>query len=202
MHYVVDKATQTPTGPVNEYYYTDAEGNNSLISRGKFDDNLWADYPMAEQYMQDGNKYYYRNPVDSSQTLAPKSIQPAQEDNAELTPKHSLEWLRYAGIAGPALGLLGQAFGVGKPDHADLDASVAASNVVPIKAKYRPIGHYLAYNPFDTNYITNMLQGNSRATDRALANQSAGNRGTKMMGLIANGYNTQNALADAYRQAQ
>lgn len=114
----------------------------------------------------------------------------------ELEPVHKAEWPRYVGLMGPAIGLGLQALGVGKPDYSGLDAAVATSSETPIMARHRSIGHYLAYNPFDRNYEANKQEASSRATDRAIANQSAGNRGTKVAGLLANGYNNNIALGD------
>jgi hypothetical protein len=60
----------------------------------------------------------------------------------------------------------------------------------------------MRYTPFDRLFYTNQLQANSRATDRALMNTSAGNRGTAQAAMLANGYNTNNNLGNLYRQAE
>lgn len=114
-------------------------------------------------------------------------------------PRHRAEWLRYAGLFGPAAGLGMMAAGVGKPDYSRLDAAVAAGSGTPVTASYKPIGDYLTYNPLDVWSQQNALNAQARATDRAIQNQSSPSR---MAGLLASGYNSQVASGNLFRQAQ
>ena len=113
-------------------------------------------------------------------------------------PRHRAEWLRYAGLFGPAAGLGMMAAGVGKPDYSRLDAAVAAGSGAPVTASYKPIGDYLTYNPLDVWSQQNALNAQARATDRAIQNQSSPSR---MAGLLASGYNSQIASGNLFRQA-
>ena len=122
------------------------------------------------------------------------------DNQEEITPKHKNEKLRYAGLFGPLVGLGMQAMGIGKPDYSRIDAAVEAASGSPALASYKTIGNYLTYNPMDIWYEQNRMDANSRATDIAILN-NASPIGTKMAGLLANGYNSQIADGDLYRKA-
>ena len=113
---------------------------------------------------------------------------------------HKPEWYRYAGLMGPILGLGMQAAGIGKPDYSNLDAALEIANSGAAQASYKPLGNYLTYRPMDIWSQENRNDANARATDRAIVNSSSP-MGTKMAGLLANGYNNQVADAGLYRQA-
>lgn len=140
---------------------------------------------------------YYKRPVDV--VIAPdKAKEEIKEEEYE--PIHKNEKLRYAGLFGPLVGLGMQAIGIGKPDYSRMDAAVEAASGAPALAGYKPIGNYLQYKPMDIWYEQNRMNGNSRATDRAILN-NASPIGTKMAGLLANSYNSQIASGDLYRKA-
>ena len=138
---------------------------------------------------------YYKRPVVSTD-----GTDNNEDNQEEITPKHKNEKLRYAGLLGPLVGLGMQAMGIGKPNYSRMDASVEAASGSPALASYKPIGNYLTYNPMDIWYEQNRMDANSRATDRAILN-NASPIGTKMAGLLANGYNSQIADGDLYRKA-
>lgn len=162
--------------------------------------NVPKDWTSAGNYswQDDKSDYtynYYKRPIASTN---------ATDDNGsnqeEIVPKHKNEKLRYAGLFGPLVGLGMQAMGIGKPDYSRMDAAVEAASGAPALASYKPIGNYLTYNPMDIWYEQNRMDANSRATDRAILN-NASPIGTKMAGLLANGYNSQIADGDLYRKA-
>ena len=138
---------------------------------------------------------YYKRPIASTDVTDNNG-----DNQEEIVPKHKNEKLRYAGLFGPLVGLGMQAMGIGKPDYSRIDAAVEAASGSPALASYKPIGNYLTYNPMDIWYEQNRLDANSRATDRAILN-NASPIGTKMAGLLANGYNNQIADGDLYRKA-
>lgn len=138
---------------------------------------------------------YYKRPVVSTDGTDNNG-----DNQEEITPKHKNEKLRYAGLFGPLVGLGMQAMGIGKPDYSRMDAAVEAASGSPALASYKPIGNYLTYTPMDIWYEQNRMDANSRATDRAILN-NASPIGTKMAGLLANGYNSQIADGDLYRKA-
>lgn len=138
---------------------------------------------------------YYKRPIAST-----NGTDNNEDNQEEITPKHKNEKLRYAGLFGPLVGLGMQAMGIGKPDYSRMDAAVEAASGSPALASYKTIGNYLTYNPMDIWYEQNRMDANSRATDRAILN-NASPIGTKMAGLLANGYNSQIADGDLYRKA-
>ena len=114
----------------------------------------------------------------------------------------NLSYLRYTPILGSTIGAL-QGL-LDKPDYSSADAILEASRdagrYMPIKAK--TIGNYLTYTPFDRNYYTNKIAAQANASRRAITNQGAGNRATRMAGILASDYNTQTQLGDLFRKAE
>lgn len=138
---------------------------------------------------------YYKRPTAST-----TNTNDTNTEQEEVVPVHKSTWQRTAGLFGPLVGLGMQAMGIGKPDYSRMDVAVEAASGSPALASYKPIGNYLTYNPMDIWYEQNRMDANSRATDRAILN-NASPIGTKMAGLLANGYNSQIADGDLYRKA-
>jgi len=114
-------------------------------------------------------------------------------------------WMRYAPAFGAGIMTLTDALGLtNRPDYTyanKLEAAAERLGYAP-NVKFNPIGDYMTYRPLDRLFYANQLQANARATDRALANTSGGNRGTAQAAMLANGYNTNNSLGNLYRQAE
>lgn len=121
-----------------------------------------------------------------------------EEENNDLLPTY----LRYAPIIGSAIGTISSL--LSKPDessaNAILTAAREAGQYTPIS--FNPIGDYIQYNPFDRDYYINKLNAESGATRRAIINQSSGNRGNAIAGILAADYNAQNQLGALARQAE
>lgn len=139
---------------------------------------------------------YYKRPVDSVVTPDKKG----KVEDEEYEPIHKSTWGRTAGLLGPAIGLGMQALGIGKPDYSGMDAALEIAYGSPALAHAQFIGNRLKYRPMDIWYEQNRMDANSRATDRAILN-NASPMGTKMAGLLANGYNSQIADGELYRKA-
>lgn len=120
-----------------------------------------------------------------------------KEDNGLLPT-----WMRYAPIVGSAIGAASSL--LSKPDessaNAILTAAREAGQYTPIS--FNPIGDYIQYNPFDRDYYINKLNAESGTARRAIINQSSGNRGNAMAGILAADYNAQNQLGALARQAE
>lgn len=120
-----------------------------------------------------------------------------KEDNGLLPT-----WMRYAPIVGSAIGAVSSL--LSKPDESSADAILTAAReagqYTPIS--FNPIGDYIQYNPFDRDYYINKLNAESGAARRAIINQSSGNRGNAMAGILAADYNAQNQLGALARQAE
>lgn len=113
-------------------------------------------------------------------------------------------WMRYAPVFGNAALTLTDALGItNKPDYSNANAIInesrKASTYTPVG--FKPIGDYMKYNPFDTEYYANQLKAQAGATRRNIMNTSGGNRATAMAGLLSADYNANNSLGDLYRKA-
>lgn len=187
----------------NEILRGKQTGNYVVNDDGSIEEiygNVPKDWTSAGNYswQDDKSDYtynYYKRPVASTDVTDNNG-----DNQKEIIPKHKNEKLRYAGLLGPLVGLGMQAMGIGKPDYSRIDAAVEAASGAPALASYKPIGNYLTYNPMDIWYEQNRMDANSRATDRAILN-NASPIGTKMAGLLANGYNNQIADGELYRKA-
>lgn len=187
----------------NEILRGKQTGNYVVNDDGSIEEiygNVPKDWTSAGNYswQDDKSDYtynYYKRPVAG--TAGTDNNGNNQE---EIVPKHKNEKLRYAGLFGPLVGLGMHSMGIGKPDYSRMDAAVDVASGAPALASYKPIGNYLTYNPMDIWYEQNRMDANSRATDRAILN-NASPIGTKMAGLLANGYNSQIADGDLYRKA-
>ncbi len=121
-----------------------------------------------------------------------------EEEEENPVPKNRWEGWRYAGLAGPVVGLGMMSAGIGKPNYKGLDAVLEASKEGPILAQYRPLGNYMRYTPMDIYAAQAKMNAQARATDRAIMN---GINPGRYAGLIASGYNSQLASGELLRQA-
>lgn len=113
-------------------------------------------------------------------------------------------WMRYAPVIGYGALALTDALGItNKPDYSNAEAIIEASKKASVynPVKFKPIGDYLTYNPFDTEYYANQLRSVSGATRKNIMNTSGGNRAAAMAGILASDNNTMNQMGDLYRKA-
>lgn len=119
-------------------------------------------------------------------------------------PENLPTWMRYAPVVGYGALALTDAFGItNKPDYSNAEAIIEASKRASAynPVRFKPIGDYLTYNPFDTEYHANQLRAVSGATRRNIMNTSGGNRAKAMTGILAADNNTMNQMGDLYRKA-
>ena len=124
-----------------------------------------------------------------------------KSNNNTNTEEEGIEdnWLRYAPIAGHAIGVFSDLFS--SPDYSAAKA-IEAVDITPATVGYTPVGNYLSYKPFDRDYYLNKLNADVAATRRAVTNTSGGNRAAAMAGLLAADYNYGNQLGALARQAE
>ena len=108
-------------------------------------------------------------------------------------------WSRYLPAYASGIMSLTDALGwTNKPDYSEADAILEASREAgtysPIK--FRPIGNYLKYEPFDVDRTINKMSAQAGATRRNLMNTSGGNSAKTTAGLLAADYNSLNAIGD------
>lgn len=165
-------------------------------------------YPDEEEevyIIPTGSKTAGINPeVKDDVYTAPSPNPKVKKENTEQVPYEKLPtWMRFAPAVGYGALALTDAFGItNKPDYTNAEAIInAANNVSNSTIKFNPIGDYLTYNPFDTEYHANQLRAVSGATRRHIMNTSGGNRAAAMAGILAADNNTMNQMGDLYRKA-
>lgn len=156
---------------------------------------------QQNQVGQEGVQYAHGGGMDT--LLEPVNAEDlwnrAMTDDNRKDNNSKLTWLRYAPVAGAAIGLGQNLFS--KPDYTSADAILEAANQVgsytPIS--YTPIGNYLQYKPFDRNFYLNKLNAQAGATRRAIMSTTSPSRNAA---LLAADYNAQGRLGDLARQAE
>ena len=137
-----------------------------------------------------------------------RPAEPPKEKAPDLTGKDDGEYpdydnaLRYMPVIGSMIGLGTSLFT--KPDDSDASAILEASSGKDAyrPVRYRPIGNYLTYRPFDRDYYINKMNAEAGASRRALLNTSGGNRATAMAGILGADNNYLNQLGMLARQAE
>lgn len=131
----------------------------------------------------------------------------APEEPEKLPPLslgRSNENLRYIPAIGLGLASITDALGLtNKPDYseaAQIEATTRGGSYRPVS--WSPIGNKLSYRPFDRDYYTNKLSAEAGALRRSLANQSGGNSGRAIAGLLAADYNAQDKLGELFRKSE
>ena len=214
MHQFFNDAT--PIKRANRYFLrgTDAQGNptvtpmettpwEGLNEKGQSFAEAFPTYSFKgkQERPVEGNTiytdYYYdeRKPDEST---------PLTEEETPLDLGRSNESLRYAPAIGLGMATLSDALGItNNPDYteaAQIEAATRGGSYMPVS--WNPIGNKLTYRPFDRDYYTNKLNAEAGATRRALANQSGGNSGRAMAGILAADYNAQDRLGDLFRKSE
>lgn len=155
-------------------------------------------------YSYNGKTYNIPQSIlDIASKIDLSSINNTKENNTTESISNLPTWMRYAPVIGQGALALTDALGLtNKPDYSNAEAIIKASNNLssnPIK--FKPIGDYLTYNPFDTEYHANQLRSVSGATRRNIMNTSRGNRAAAMAGILAADNNTMNQMGDLYRKS-
>ena len=214
MHQFFNDAT--PIKRANRYFLrgTDAQGNptvtpmkttpwEGLNEKGQSFAEAFPIYSFKgkQERPVEGNTiytdYYYdeRKPDESTHPI---------EEVTPLDLGRSNESLRYIPAIGLGLASLTDALGAtNRPDYseaAQIDAATRGGSYMPVS--WSPVGNKLTYKPFDRDYYINKLNAEAGATRRALANQSGGNSGRAIAGILAADYNAQDKLGDLFRKSE
>lgn len=218
MHHVAAAMMNTPTEPTpqavasNRYFIRNADGNvtqmtdnlpfEGLNAGGRTWAELNPDYKFAGKQVRPEEMIEGVPTTYTDYYYDPKA---KEEPKSTITPQENLPtWMRYAPVIGHGALAITDAFGLtNKPEYSNanniIEASKRASIYNPVR--FKPIGDYLTYNPFDTEYHANQLRAISGATRRNIMNTSGGNRATARAGILASDNNTMNQLGDLYRKA-
>lgn len=109
-------------------------------------------------------------------------------------------WMRMAPIAAGLFGTLDSAFGSGRPDYSLWDKPESLAGRVRYVSPVG-LGDYMAYNPYDVNYMQGRLNAQNSMTQRNILNTASGNRGAALSGILAANNQFVNNMGDMYRQA-
>lgn len=147
--------------------------------------------------------------IDIQRTKYPSPPVPKEENDIDTDVDNSLTmsptWMRYIPAFASGVMSITDALGLtNKPDYGEAEAVLEAAKGVgtynPIR--FRPVGNYLTYRPFDRDFYTNKLNAESSAARRAVLNTSGGNRSQALAGILAADYNAQGKMGDLFRQAE
>lgn len=187
--YYYDPVEQKTSG--NRYYKKNSSGQYELVPG----ENPYLDIQNAGGYTQvksmandqNGTDYYY------------------DPEEADPEYKELPTGLRYTPAIGLGIASITDALGLtNKPDYSNaeaiLEASRGAGTYKPVR--FKPIGNYLTYRPFDRDFYINKMNAEAGATRRAIANTSGGNRATAMAGILAADNNYLNQIGGLARQAE
>ena len=158
--------------------------------------DMFAQYKRGKANSLMPNGLFPNNLNDRIKT--PDLIKNAGKEEPPLYLGRSNEALRYAPAIGLGASIISDALGItNNPEYENAARIEAAS-----RADYKPVGferlgNYLKYRPFDTDYLLNRMDADAAASRRAIANQSAGNTGAAIAGILASDYNTIGRLGEA-----
>lgn len=109
-------------------------------------------------------------------------------------------WLRYMPLLTSAGAVIGDLFGNNKPDYSLwYNAEKAANSIKYVSPT--PLGDYLAYNPYDANYMQGRINAQNAMAQRNILNTAGSNRGAAISGILASQQQGLNNMSDMYRQA-
>jgi hypothetical protein len=149
--------------------------------------------PPEEFITNEVSKSSVDNPVEEIVTTSTDPVVTNKNNTTQLP------WLRYAPVIGSAINVATSLFQ--KPDYTNANNIISEARRAVAPVKFNPIGDYMTYNPFDTEYYANQLRSVSGATRRNIMNTSGGNRAAAMAGILAADNNTMNQMGDLYRKA-
>lgn len=139
--------------------------------------------------------------ISTQRTKYPSPVDTEDRSGLSMSPT----WMRYIPAFASGAMSITDALGLtNKPDYGEAEAvlEAARSTGTYTPVRYKPIGNYLTYKPFDRDYYTNKLNAESSAARRAILNTSGGNRAQAMAGILAADYTAQGKMGDLFRQAE
>lgn len=158
--------------------------------------DMFAQYKRGKANNLMPNGLFPNNLNDRIKT--PDLIKNAGKEEPPLYLGRSNEALRYAPAIGLGAAVISDALGLtNNPEYENAARIEAAS-----RADYKPVGwnrvgNMLRYDPIDRDHYLNRLDAIASASRRAIANQSAGNTGAAIAGILASDYNTIGRLGEA-----
>ena len=189
-NYYTDKVTDLEDGTT---LHTLTPKDTIAIARGT------EDYLPEGMGIDTNGNYYYTNGTGNG-AAGNNGVGGAGSDTFSKAPN----WPYFLSMGLQGAGLL---YNLATPiDYSNPNALITATNNIARDVKgnavrFKPVGEYLKYNPFDINYVANQLRSTERATAKDIINNATnGNIGALQAGLVNNAYANQIALGNAYRQ--
>lgn len=168
------------------------------------DDGQYSEVTGDNPYLDIMNRGKYSETKRNANNLGGNDLyyDPTQEE-----PGHEPlpTWMRYAPTVGLGIASITDALGLtNKPDYGNADALLEASRGAGTyqPVRFKPIGNYLTYRPFDRNYYINKMNAEAGASRRAILNTASGNRATAMAGILAADNNYLNQIGSLARQGE
>lgn len=168
------------------------------------DDGQYSEVTGDNPYLDIMNRGKYSETKRNANNLGGNDLyyDPTQEE-----PGHEPlpTWMRYAPTVGLGIASITDALGLtNKPDYGNADALLEASRGAGTyqPVRFKPIGNYLTYRPFDRNYYINKMNAEAGASRRVILNTASGNRATAMAGILAADNNYLNQLGNLARQGE
>lgn len=194
----------TPVTPAEKAAVEQAIQNRYYYNKGTVDKPNWVlleGQDNAPLWMRN-NKYRYSS--ENARTDGVKGTDYYYDVDLDLG-RNKAEFLRYAPALGFGISALTDTLGLtNKPDYSNADALLnavqGAGSYQPVR--FKPIGNYLTYRPFDRDYYINKMNAEAGASRRMIANTSGGNRATAMAGILAADNNYLNQLGTLAKQAE
>ena len=168
------------------------------------DDGQYSEVTGDNPYLDIMNRGKYSETKRNANNLGGNDLyyDPTQEEPGH---KPLPTWMRYAPTVGLGIASITDALGLtNKPDYGNADALLEASRGAGTyqPVRFKPIGNYLTYRPFDRNYYINKMNAEAGASRRAILNTASGNRATAMAGILAADNNYLNQLGNLARQGE
>ena len=168
------------------------------------DDGQYSEVTGDNPYLDIMNRGKYSETKRNANNLGGNDLyyDPTQEEPGH---KSLPTWMRYAPAVGLGIASITDALGLtNKPDYGNADALLEASRGAGTyqPVRFKPIGNYLTYRPFDRNYYINKMNAEAGASRRAILNTASGNRATAMAGILAADNNYLNQLGNLARQGE
>lgn len=175
-----------------------SETPNDPISKNTLEDSM-SKLAVLQEDTKERENIGVNNQTTSQNTFDEGGILDSNVSN-----KNKLNWgeiARFIPAISSSIQALSDSFGwTNKEDYTNADLIRKASRNIR-NVSYRPVGNYLGYTPFDTNYESNRLANTSLGAQRSITNASSGNRAAAIANLLSLNRNTTESMGDTYRKA-